>query len=160
MDGHEHEAGQERPAAIGVVERAAAVLLLLQVVYVALFTLAVLTLPPDTAAIDHSAPSTADAALSAVLTLGVVVTAAGGALLLGTATARTRVPRLVRVVWLAVVALGEVAVAVGAGANTAAQDFGPDTVVGGVMVTTSLVIVAASALAVRDTARPKVAATS
>ncbi|MGW4376748.1 hypothetical protein ACWEJ7_24180 [Streptomyces albidoflavus] len=120
-----------------------------------LFTLAVLTLPPDTAALDHPAPSTAETALSATLALGIVITATGAALLLGTTKARTRVPHLVRVGWLAVVALGEIAVAVKAVANLTTQDVGPDTVVGGVMVASCLLIVAACALTMRDSAHSK-----
>ncbi|MFG3504790.1 hypothetical protein ACGF5F_04665 [Streptomyces sp. NPDC047821] len=129
--------------------RVAPVLLLVEVAYIALLTVAFTVLPPDTAELDHTAASALDAVVYAAATLGLVVALAGAAALLGLERARARAPRAVRVAWLSLVGLGQVAVAVKALVNAAGQDLGPDTAIGSVMAAAALCVAAACALEVR-----------
>jgi hypothetical protein len=130
-------------------QRVAPALLLVQVAYVGLFTVAMTVLPPDTAGLDQPDASVMDRAYVAVATLGLVVVLAGAAALLGLERARTRVPQTVRAVWLAVVAVGQLAIAAKALLNALGQDAGPDTVIGAGMVAVALCVAAACAVEVR-----------
>ncbi|MFD9600962.1 hypothetical protein [Streptomyces sp. NPDC059970] len=130
--------------------RVVPVLLLLQVTYLALMTVAFSVLPPDTAELDHTDAPAVDAVLSVAVTLGVVVALAGAAALLGLEKARTRSPRALRVAWLTVVGLGQVAIAAKALVTVLGQNPGPDTVIGSGMVAVALCVAAACAVEVRS----------
>ncbi|MER5343033.1 hypothetical protein ABT030_22390 [Streptomyces mirabilis] len=106
------------------------VLLLVQVAYVALLEFAFTFLTPDTAEIDHTDPSTSATALYAVLVAVALLALAGGAALLGSAQVRERTPRAVRVGWLTLLGLGELAVGAMFLRNVAAGASGPDTLIG------------------------------
>lgn len=129
--------------------RVAPVVLLVEVAYVALMTVAFTVLPPDTAELDHTGGSAVEAVVYAAAMLGVVLALVGAAALLGLERVRTRAPRAVRVAWLALVGLGQVAIAVKALVNVVGQDAGPDTVIGSVMVAAALCVAAACAVEVR-----------
>ncbi|MGW5369692.1 hypothetical protein ACWER6_33850 [Streptomyces sp. NPDC004009] len=110
--------------------RVVPVLLLVQVTYVALLEFAFTFLTPDTAAIDHTDPGTGASALYAVLVTVTLFATAGGAALLGSAHVREWTPRAVRVGWLTLLGLGELAVAAMFMRNVAAGASGPDTLIG------------------------------
>jgi uncharacterized PurR-regulated membrane protein YhhQ (DUF165 family) len=133
--------------------RIAPVLVLVQLAYVALLE-AMFALAPDTAELDHTNPSSSGGILYAVAGVAVVVTWTGGAALLGLDKARTRTPRALSVAWLAVLALGEVTVAVAFLAKIAREAFGPDTL--SVVVATAMCISIALACAIelRTLVRP------
>ncbi|GEC06571.1 hypothetical protein SSP24_42260 [Streptomyces spinoverrucosus] len=129
--------------------RVAPVLLLLQVAYVALLTVAFTVLPPDTAELDQPGASAMETAFVPVATLGIIVALAGAAALLGLEKARTRAPRVVRVVWLALVALGQLAIAAKALLNVLSQTPGPDTGIGAGMIVVALCVAVACAVEAR-----------
>ncbi|WP_406130593.1 hypothetical protein [Streptomyces sp. NBC_00989] len=110
--------------------RVVPVLLLAQVAYVALLEFAFTFLALDTAEIDHTDPDTSGNALYAVLVVVAVLAMTGGAALLGSARVRERAPRALRVGWLALLGLGEVAVAVMFLRTVATGASGPDTLIG------------------------------
>ncbi|WP_329537053.1 hypothetical protein OG568_51820 (plasmid) [Streptomyces sp. NBC_01450] len=110
--------------------RVVPVLLLAQVAYVALLEFAFTFLALDTAEIDHTDPQTAGTVLYAVLVVVAVLAMAGGAALLGSARVRDRTPRALRVGWLALLGLGEVAVAVMFLRTVVTGASGPDTLTG------------------------------
>ncbi|MFI6063333.1 hypothetical protein [Streptomyces sp. NPDC051286] len=134
--------------------RVAPVLLLLQVAYVAMLTVAFTVLPPDTAELDQPDASTVETAFVPVATLGIIVALAGAAALLGLEKARTRSPRAVRAVWLALVALGQLAIAAKALLNVLSQTPGPDTIIGAGMIAVALCIAVACAVEVRGPSSP------
>jgi hypothetical protein len=109
--------------------RVVPVLLLGQVAYVALLELA-FTLVPDTTEIDHTDPSTAPAVLYALLVAVALLAMIGGAALLGSARVRERTPRALRVGWLTLLGLGELAIAVMFLKTVATGASGPDTLIG------------------------------
>ncbi|MEV6507803.1 hypothetical protein AB0M61_17025 [Streptomyces sp. NPDC051642] len=110
--------------------RVVPVLLLAQVAYVALLEFAFTFLALDTAEIDHTDPDTSGTVLYAVLVVVAVLAMAGGAALLGSARVRERAPRALRVGWLALLGLGEVAIAVMFLRTVATGASGPDTLIG------------------------------
>ncbi|MET7600703.1 hypothetical protein ACWERY_31940 [Streptomyces sp. NPDC004082] len=105
-------------------------LLLGQVAYVTLLELAFTFLVPDTAEIDHTAPDTSGTLLNSVLVAVAALTMIGGAALLGSSRVRDRAPRALRVGWLAVLGVGEVAIAVMLLGSVATGASGPDTLIG------------------------------
>ncbi|WP_217213700.1 hypothetical protein [Streptomyces sp. AC550_RSS872] len=115
----------------------------------ALLTVAFTVLPPDTAELDHPDASALERAVVPVATLGIIVALAGAAALLGLEKARTRSPRVVRAVWLALVAMGQLAIAVKALLNVLSQTPGPDTVIGAGMIVVALCVAVACAVEVR-----------
>lgn len=141
-------------------QRVAPALLLLQVAYIGLFAVLITTLSPDTAELDHTENSALDTAFYAAALLAIVVALVGAAALLALEKIRSRTPRAVRVGWLGVVALGQVAIAARAMINVLGQDPGPDIVFGVVMAVAALGIAAACAIEVRGSApiRPHVQA--
>ncbi|MEE1771765.1 hypothetical protein PUR34_27315 [Streptomyces sp. JV185] len=123
--------------------RVAPALLIAQIAYIAFIGL--LLSGPDTAEIDHNAPSVADDVLTTGLLLLVVLVMGGGAALLGRKEARAWAPPAVRGAWLGLLGLGEIAIAA-AFLNAARQEsFGPDTVVAALAVAVSAAITAACA---------------
>ncbi|MCT7354469.1 hypothetical protein N4P33_20255 [Streptomyces sp. 15-116A] len=134
--------------------RLAPVLLLLQVTYVLLLTVAVMVLTPDTAELDHPDASAMETMLVPVATIGIIVALAGAAALMGLEQVRTRTPRIVRAVWLALVALGQLAIAGRALLNVLSQPSGPDTVIGTLMIAGALYVAVACALEVRGSSGP------
>ncbi|WP_405988022.1 hypothetical protein [Streptomyces sp. NBC_00986] len=110
--------------------RVVPVLLLAQVAYVALLEFAFTFLALDTAEIDHTDPDTSGTVLYAVLVVVAVLAMAGGAALLGSARVRERAPRALRGGWLALLGLGEVAIAVMFLRTVATGASGPDTLIG------------------------------
>jgi len=94
-----------------LTRRIASVLLLLQVAYVVLLQIAFLVLGPDTAEIDHTHPS-GFSLLDAVLVVLALVVLTGGAALLGLERVRSRAPRVPAMIWLALVGVGQTALAV------------------------------------------------
>lgn len=123
--------------------RIAPVLVLMQVAYVALMEIAFSTIGPDTAELDHTHPSTSGRLLYAAVIIGVVVALAGGAALLGLDRGRKALPRTVRTVWLAVLTIGELAIACTFLAHMVTEPIGPDTLIG----TAAIVICALIAFA-------------
>ncbi|MEU1037817.1 hypothetical protein ACFYP4_28950 [Streptomyces sp. NPDC005551] len=133
--------------------RIAPVLILVQLAYVALLE-AMFALAPDTAELDHTDPSSSGGILYAAVGVAVVLTWAGGAALLGLDEARTSTPRAVSIVWLAVLALGEVAVAVAFLAKTAGEAFRPDALKVIAATATCMSIALACATELRTLVRP------
>ncbi|WP_369268665.1 hypothetical protein AB5J55_00195 [Streptomyces sp. R11] len=92
---------------------------------------------------------------SALLYRALIITAVlgmvGGAALLGSARARARTPRGIRAGWLALLALGEVAIAVAFAGSVIAGSPGPDTVIGALGILASG-CVASSCLSVAGSA--------
>jgi hypothetical protein len=84
----------------------------------------------------------------------VVAALAGAAALLAVDSVRERAPRALATVWLAVVALGQLAVAGKALSNAVSQDLGPDTAVGVLMTAAALAAAAVCLAAVRSGLRP------
>jgi hypothetical protein len=110
--------------------RVVPVLLLGQVAYVALLEFAFTFLVPDTAEIDHTDPQTSGTVLYLVLVAAAVLAMAGGAALLGSAQVRDRTPRALRVGWLILLGLGEVAIAVMFLRAVVTGALSPDTLIG------------------------------
>ncbi|MFG2310142.1 hypothetical protein ACGFS9_15935 [Streptomyces sp. NPDC048566] len=110
--------------------RVVPVLLLGQVAYVALLEFAFTFLVPDTAEIDHTDPQTSGTVLYLVLAAAAVLAMAGGAVLLGSAQVRDRTPRALRVGWLILLGLGEVAIAVMFLRVVVTGALSPDTLIG------------------------------
>ncbi|GAA2518900.1 hypothetical protein [Streptomyces gobitricini] len=110
--------------------RIAPVLVLIQVAYVALLEIAFSTLGPDTAELDHTNPSASGRLLYAAVIIGALIVLVGGAVLLGLDKARTACPGAVRTAWLAVLAIGELAIASTFLFHMAKETFGPDTLIG------------------------------
>ncbi|MFJ3222235.1 hypothetical protein ACIPJS_02550 [Streptomyces sp. NPDC086783] len=106
--------------------RIAPILVLVQLAYVLLLE-AMFALAPDTAELDHTNPSQSGGILYAMVGVAVVLVWAGGAALLGLDNVRARAPRALSTAWLAVLALGEVAVTVAFLAKIARETFGSDT---------------------------------
>ncbi|MFF8318696.1 hypothetical protein ACF06V_16190 [Streptomyces bobili] len=109
--------------------RAAPVLLLGQTAYVVLLEFAFTFLVPDTAELDHTESGSSGMLLYRVLVVVAVLGMLGGAVLLGSARVRDGIPRAVRAVWLALLALGEVAIAVAFAGSAVVGSPGPDTVI-------------------------------
>ncbi|MBG0851665.1 hypothetical protein I2W78_07365 [Streptomyces spinoverrucosus] len=128
--------------------RVAPFLLLLQVAYVVLLTVAFTVLPPDTGGIDQPDTTAMEKAVVPAAALGIIVALAGAAALLGLEKARTRSPRGVRAVWLALVALGQLAIAAKALLNALGQTPGPDTVVAAGMIAAAVCVAVGCALEV------------
>ncbi|MFB6814819.1 hypothetical protein ACFCV8_09765 [Streptomyces sp. NPDC056347] len=105
-------------------------LLLVQVAYVALLELAFTFLVPDTGEIDHTDPRTSATVMYAALVVAAVVAMTGGAVLMGSARVRDRAPRVLRGCWLALLGIGEIAVAVMFLRAVATGSMGPDTLIG------------------------------
>lgn len=110
--------------------RIAPVLVLIQVAYVALLEIAFTTLTPDTAELDHTDPSTSGRLLYTAVIIGVLITLTGGAALLGLDKARNACPTAVRTAWLAILPIGELAIAGTFLFHMARETFGPDTLIG------------------------------
>ncbi|MGX1887645.1 hypothetical protein [Streptomyces sp. NPDC055287] len=133
--------------------RIAPILILVQVAYIALLEI-VFTLGPDTAELDHTNPSGSSGILYTAVIVAVVLTLAGGAALLGLDKARTGTPRAVRTAWLAVLALGELAIAATFLVSITGQEFGPDTLIGTAAIAMCACIALACATEVRTLVRP------
>ncbi|MET7828964.1 hypothetical protein ABZT23_30360 [Streptomyces sp. NPDC005386] len=110
--------------------RVVPVLLLSQIAYVALLEFAFTFLVPNTAEIDHTDPNTSGTVLYLVLVAAAVLTMAGGAALLGSAQVRDRTPPALRVGWLILLGLGEIAIAVMFLRAVVTGTLSPDTLIG------------------------------
>ncbi|MFJ8756787.1 hypothetical protein [Streptomyces cyaneofuscatus] len=136
-----------------LVHGIAPVLLCLQVAYLGFFGLLFALSGPGTAEIDHTDPSPVAHALFNGLLLAFVLSAAGGAALLGSESVRARVPSGVRVVWLAALGVTEVVVAVSFATTALRESPGPDSLVAVVAVMAGAVIALVCAGEVRGTLR-------
>jgi hypothetical protein len=121
--------------------RVVPLLLLSQVAYVALLEFAFTFLVPETGEIDHTESGSSSALLYRALVITAVLGMVGGAVLLGSARARARTPRGIRVGWLALLVLGEVAIAVAFAESVIAGSPGPDTVIGALGILVSVCVV-------------------
>lgn len=110
--------------------KVAPVLLLSQLAYVTLLEFAFTFLALDTGELDHTESGSSGELLYRALIIAAVLGMIGGVALLGSARARDIAPRAVRAVWLALLALGEAAIAVAFAGSAATGSPGPDTVIG------------------------------
>ncbi|MFJ3658969.1 hypothetical protein ACIPPM_00690 [Streptomyces sp. NPDC090119] len=98
-----------------------------QLLFLVFFTFAYSNLEAE---IDHNAVSVSDRVLADAIEIAGLVGAVGGALLLGLDKARARAPRSLRVVWLAVLGLGEAVLALWWAVALTGESWGPDSVIG------------------------------
>ncbi|MGW7056683.1 hypothetical protein [Streptomyces sp. NPDC054888] len=133
--------------------RIAPILILVQVAYIAMLE-TLFALGPDTAELDHTNPSASSGILYTAVIVAVVLTMAGGAALLALDKARTGTPRAVRTAWLAVLALGELAIAAVFLVSITGQAIGPDALIGSAAIALCGCIAYACATELRTLFRP------
>jgi hypothetical protein len=114
-----------------LTHRVAPILLLMQAAYLALLEFAFAFLAPETGEIDHTEPAGSSGIVYALVVGAAFLGLIGGAALLGSVQARARTAgRPLRVVWLALLGLGELAVAGMFLKSIVDESVGPDTVIG------------------------------
>ncbi|MFI8814524.1 MULTISPECIES: hypothetical protein [unclassified Streptomyces] len=121
-------------------QRVAPALLIAQIAYIVLLELLFGLSGPDTAELDHTAPSPTGDALFTGLLILTVLAMGGGAALLGWKRVQAWAPPTARAAWLGALGLGEIALAAAFLNEALRQSLGPDTLIAALAIVVSLAI--------------------
>lgn len=137
-----------------LTHRVAPIFLLTQAAYLALLEFAFAFLAPETGELDHTEPAGSDVLIYAAVVGAVFLGLIGGTVLLGSRQARNRTAgRPLRVVWLALLGLGEITVAGMFLKSIVFESIGPDTVIGVLAIVISCGLALCCSAEVREATR-------